>query len=450
MESAAILLGRVSRNRDLYVSNERLEARLQQNRRNAASLEATTATNELGQAFTLAELAGKSTAKKSIRRDELMTRIAGFERIARDLGHVGLFITITCPSRFHRFRTVNDGKIITDNPSYDPKESPKTGQQYLAKIWTHIRAELKRKGISPYGIRVAEPQHDGTPHWHLLLFCKQEDQDTVCRVLGKHALKDSPNEPGADQHRCLIKTIDWTKGSAAGYVAKYISKNIDGEHVGDDLNGRPATETAQRVEAWAANWGIRQFQQIGGPPVGPWRELRRIKSLPANAPDHLKRAHNAANKTAVFEGREKASVAWDHYCQAQGGVFCGRKACIKLAMFTPGKLGLYGDDASPRPYGIETTSIERYQEPGRIGQWMKRTVHWIVESDRHEWTIQRGPTKAQPTRSSDAERSETSEPWTCVNNCTDVEDAEVYSSVPQACCQRDAIHLAHFHLVTSK
>ncbi|MDO9068534.1 MAG: replication endonuclease [Deltaproteobacteria bacterium] len=418
VESAAILLGRVSRNRDLYVSNERLEARLQQNRRNAATLESTTAVNELGQAFTLAELAGKSTAKKTIRRAELMTRISGFERIARDMVHTGLFITLTCPSRFHRFRTVNDGKIIIDNPNYDPRESPKTGQEYLARIWSHMRAELKRKGISPYGFRIAEPQHDATPHWHLLLFCKPEDQDTVYRVLSKHALKDSPDEPGAAQHRCLIKVIDWSKGSAAGYVAKYLAKNIDGEHVGEDLNGRPATETAVRVEAWAANWRVRQFQQIGGPPVGPWRELRRIKSIPANAPEHLKKAHNAVNKTAVFEGRENASVAWDHYCQAQGGVFCGRKACIRLAMFTPEKLGLYGEEVSPRTYGIETTSIERYQEPGCVGTWSERTVHWIIESDRHEWTIQRAKAKAQPMGHSDAERSEASKPWTSVNNCT--------------------------------
>lgn len=416
VESAAILLGRVSRNRDLYVSNERLEARLQQNKRNTATLEATTATNELGQTFTLAELAALSTAKKSIRRAELMTRISGFERIAQDMGHPGLFITITCPSRFHRFRTVNDGRTIIDNPNYDPKESPKTGQKYLAKIWSHIRAEFKREGITPYGIRIAEPQHDATPHWHLLLFCKPEDQDTVCHVLKKHALKDCPNEPGATQHRCVIKPIDPSRGSAAGYVAKYIAKNIDGDHVGDDLTGLPATQTAIRVEAWAANWGIRQFQQIGGPPVGPWRELRRINSLPANAPSHLKQAHNAVNKVAIFEGRENASVAWDHYCQAQGGVFCGRKASIRVAMFTPGKSGLYGDDAAPRPYGIETTSIERYEEPGLLGSWVERILHWVIESDRHEWTIQRA--KTQTVRNSAAERSQTSKPWTCVNNCT--------------------------------
>ena len=115
VETAAIRLGYVNKFRDLYVSNERLAARAQQNARNAATLEATKARNELGQEFTLAQLAATSTANKSIRRAELMTRIAGFERAADHLGHTGVFLTVTCPSRFHRFVTVNGGKAVVPN-----------------------------------------------------------------------------------------------------------------------------------------------------------------------------------------------------------------------------------------------------------------------------------------------------------------------------------------------
>lgn len=66
-------------------------------------LEATTARNEEGQVLTLAELAAKSTANKAIRRAELMTRISGFERYTDAEGHQGVFITLTCPSRFQRY-----------------------------------------------------------------------------------------------------------------------------------------------------------------------------------------------------------------------------------------------------------------------------------------------------------------------------------------------------------
>lgn len=147
VEAAAISVGRVNKHHDLYVSEERLRTRRQQHIRNQAMLESTYLRNELGQEFTLAQLAEKSTSNKSIRRAEVMTRISGFERIAKAEKHVGLFITITCPSRFHRWRTVNRGKKALTNPNYDPAETPSTGQTYLAKVWSEIRADLGRRKI---------------------------------------------------------------------------------------------------------------------------------------------------------------------------------------------------------------------------------------------------------------------------------------------------------------
>lgn len=417
VEAAAIQLGRVSKNRDPYVSNEGLRARLQQNARNAASLESTIARNELGQEFTLAELAATSTANKSIRRGELMARIAGFERIALANAHAGLFLTMTCPSRFHKCRLVNDGRSVIENPNYAPTENPRTAQAYLQKVWSCIRAELKRRELGVYGFRIAEPQHDGTPHWHLLLFCDAQQVQAIEGIVRKHCLKDSPDEPGAREHRCDIKRIDWNKGSAAGYVAKYVSKNIDGEHVGQDLDGRPAKETALRVEAWASRWGIRQFQQIGGPPVGVWRELRRVRSLPAGAPKHLRDAHAAANKANEIKGRQGPCVAWDRYCEAQGGVFCGRKARIKLMKVAPEKLGRYGDEQAARPVGIETLVKELMSTATDAGS-AYRLVYWSAESTRHDWEIVR---KAGQTAHEGFPegRAMPATPWTSVNNCTD-------------------------------
>ena len=244
------------------------------------------------------------------------------------------------------------------------------------------------------------------------------DTDALRAVVTRYALAESPAEPGAHRHRVDFKAIDWTKGSAAGYIAKYVSKNIDGHGVGDDLNGKPATDTAARVEAWATTWGIRQFQQIGGPPVGVWRELRRIQSLPDGAPAHLVAAHRAVNKVAKIEGRENASVAWDRYCKAQGGVSCGRAARIKLTMITPDRLGRYGDDATPRPVGVETTDIEAWPVPWMPGQFFRRVIQWQVESSRHVWEIVRNTERLLIERSFLAERAQPARPWTRVNNCS--------------------------------
>ncbi len=417
VEGAAIRIGLVNRKRDPYVSNESLHRRAQQNARNAATLESTIARNELGQEYTLAELAAKGTANKAIRRAELMTRISGFERIARDCGHAGLFFTITCPSRMHKWRTVKGGSVI-ENPRYDGT-NPREAQAYLAKVWARIRASLKRQGLGLYGFRIAEPNHDGTPHWHLLVFHEASQLATLRATIAHYALQDSPNEPGAHLHRVDFKPIDWERGTAAGYIAKYVAKNIDGYKLEKDLIGNDALETSARVEAWAATWGIRQFQQVGGPPVTVWRELRRVEAVPEQAPDHLKAAHAAVNKTAVIEGRENASVAWDRYCKAQGGVFMGRAYRIRIATVEREGQGRYGEPLPPAPVGVETVSREEYT-PAHMA-WMNppgratRLVSWFVESTRHAWEIVTRKTRA----ALEVGKSALCAPWTCVNNCTE-------------------------------
>lgn len=415
VEGAAIKLGRVNRKRDIYVSNESLNRRLQQNQRNTDMLEGTTARNEEGQEFTLAELAAKGTSNKAIRRAELMTRISGFERIARDMQHAGLFFTVTCPSRMHKWATAGKGQI-RENGKYDGT-TPREAQQYLAKVWARIRASLKRQGIGLYGFRIAEPNHDGTPHWHLLVFHEAARFDELKATVWKYALADSPTERGADSHRVDFKPIDWTRGTAAGYIAKYVAKNIDGYKLDKDLFGNDALETSARVEAWAATWGIRQFQQVGGAPVGPWRELRRVKEVPDNAPAHLRQAHRAVNKLAVIEGRENASVAWDSYTRAQGGVFCGRDYRIRIAKQAQDKLGRYGEPLGDMPIGVETTDLE-YYTPAHMahmkGVRIERRVHWFCESKRYVWEIL-GRKKKQ---ANGEVPNGPSAPWTCVNNCT--------------------------------
>ncbi|GGI16915.1 replication endonuclease [Oxalicibacterium faecigallinarum] len=412
VEAAAISIGYVNRSRDIYVSNESVRRRAQQNRRNAAMMEATKLRNEDGFELTVAEAAAKGTANKAIRRGELMTRIAGFERIAVDCGHVGLFFTMTCPSRMHKWRSVGEGKVI-ENKKYDGT-TPKEAQEHLSQVWARIRTALARRGFNWYGFRIAEPNHDGTPHWHILVFfddrwsgiSARTALPRVCAMVRRYALQDSGTERGAKKHRVDFRPMDASKGTAAGYIAKYVSKNIDGYRVEKDLFGNDALTTARRVEAWAATWRIRQFQQVGGPPVTVWREMRRIKELPADAPEHLVQAHIACNKHDA-DSDFPAKAAWDAYCKAQGGVFTGRNYRIKLATESDGGTGRYGEALAPRPVGVHTIAMVQFRDGIVTGT---KAIETLVKSVRHVWEFLRaggGSTKAGIAR-----------PWTRVNNCT--------------------------------
>lgn len=389
LEGAAIGFGFVHRDGQCYASDQTVARRRQQKRRNADVLNETIAINESGDEFTLAELAARSVANPEIRRGELMTRIRGFEEVAAGLGHVADFWTVTCPSRMHMKRVGGGG--VEDNPAFNGT-TPTQAQQYLGRVWGRIRAALARQGTPVYGFRIAEPHHDGTPHWHLLVFFPEAHREAVRAVVRRYALADSPGEAGADKHRFTAIGIDAGKGTAAGYVAKYVAKNIDGYAVEADLFGNEAVTASHRVEAWASTWGIRQFQQVGGPPVGVWRELRRI---PAVRVDIDSGATLAAARDAADAGD------WRGYVMANGGPIRKRRDRPLQMEYGPART------INPKT-GEVAPAMTRYGEPAPkrpAGVWEVWSGR-IAKAMRHVWEI--------VTRAG----AKILRPRTRVNNCT--------------------------------
>lgn len=392
IEKTAISLGLVHRRAGIYASDETVRRRGQQKRRNRALLESLIAVNEAGQEFTLQELSDLGISNPAIRRGELMTRISGFETIAATMGHAGEFYTITAPSRFH----ARLSKTVEANPKYTNR-TPREAQAYLRKVWARIRSALRREKIAPYGFRVVEAHHDGTPHWHALFFMPSEQVARAREIVRKYAIKEDREELGADvSPRFKAVAIDRSRGTAAGYIAKYIAKNIDGENVGQDLEGQDAKAAAARVDAWAACWGIRQFQQIGGAPVSVWRELRRLEAGASDsAIDRAARAADAGDWAGFLRAME------------QGQVRVWRKEAERT--------GRYGDTVL------------------NVAGVVDRTTGEQIETRSHVWEIKRGGMPGGDkleagTSETDKSASRAASfgfdvgpilaPWSSVNNCT--------------------------------
>jgi hypothetical protein len=276
-----------------YCSNISLKRHRHQKASNREYLESQLAVNELDQEYSLAELSDLTVSNPSIRRMELITRCKGFELVAKEFNHEAIFFTLTTPSRFHRMMKITKkGKVVKVIPNKNYESlSPRDAQDYLSSLWGRIQAKLSREKIKPYGFRVAEPHHDATPHWHFLLFIDSQHTEQLISIFRRWALKDSPKEKGALEHRLKVEKIKTginpvigKEYSATGYLIKYICKNIDGYGIdnqeesasGSDWDGRNPRDMAERIEAWARTHRIRQFQQIGGPSVTVWRELRRL------------------------------------------------------------------------------------------------------------------------------------------------------------------------------
>lgn len=393
LEQVARDIELVHRHKQVYCSDDALSARRDSKRNSRRYLESMEAVDESGCAVNLAECVDSSTANPEIRRTELMVRMRGFENAAKACGHRGAFFTLTAPSKYHA--VLRYGRL---NPKYQGATVKET-QEYLCRVWQQVRAAWDREGIKAYGFRVVEPHHDGTPHWHLMLFFDPALYLKAVSIFRKYAIAEDRAELGKDtKARFDAVVIDPAKGSATGYIAKYISKNINGYQVEDDWeSGKSAKEGAERVDAWASCWGIRQFQQIGGPQVGSWRELRRLSREELQEQLVGLSANEAEKLTAIHT--EADAGDWAAYVMLMGGPNCRR--CEQLLK------NLYGrefenqfGEVVERVIGVCLREAETVEYEGQpVGSLITRLKVWTIR----EVLILRG---------------DESPPWSSGNNCT--------------------------------
>ena len=390
VEHIAIACGEVRANAASYISNQSFQEWQLQQRKNHDYLRAMIIENidNPEEQVELFDMFLKSSSNPALRRNEMMVRLRGLEEWAEENNNEALFLTLTAPSSFH---AGNGNKKWS---GVNPRET----QNYLNKVWQQFRALLSKRNIKFYGMRVAEPHKDGTPHWHALAYVPAEHKEEVIRLFKQKALELDGNEKGAAEHRCKVEECDKTKGSATAYIAKYIAKNIDGFALAGEVSDEDPTlslhDNALRVRAWASRWGLRQFQFYGGASISVWRELRRLISGQADD-EIINKAHAAAG------------IANDYaaYMEIQGGA---------LAKRTDQPIKLDYETKPANKYGEQRKAIIGLANRFSLKQVISRTKKWQIKKRPQDFAQR---TESMVERSSTANNSARSAPWTCVNNC---------------------------------
>lgn len=394
-EGAAVKSGLVNRRLWMYATQDAVERRAEQRARNRKSVEeATMYCAETGEELSLADVVDGSLSSPDKKRGELMVRVKACDSIAFDRGYVCEFWTLTAPSRYHAMTIINDD-VVVPNKHYEGK-LPSHSQKWLCGVFARARAAWKRAGLDVFGMRTAEPHHDGTTHWHLVVYGEKNELRTARWMIKRIALKDSGWEPGARERRFNFKVADGLKGAA--YAAKYASKNIDGKGLDGEVSDedqQKISASVKRADAWAGHWRIRQFQFFGTPAVTPWRLLRKFSESVGDERAAIERARAAADRGDFAD-------FW-RVCDSSK---------LDVIYSDDGKKTVYGDDAPARPCGVA--------EGGRRAVLEKKT--WVIT-----WAGAKVPDEIKRIFAAKAQQSAgfgfsgfagIARPWSCVNNCT--------------------------------
>ncbi|MFG5876121.1 replication endonuclease [Escherichia coli] len=357
--------GLVSRKESVYISHEALLDWREKRQRTRDFLKAWDVENEEGERFSLEDIYWAGLANPRNRRNEMMACVRGMEQVAEARGDVAFFVTVTAPSRFH---SVNDDGSL--NPKFCGATVRDASDYLVYRFFAAVRKTISKAGLGWYGVRTVEPHHDGTPHWHMLVFTSPENEARITEIMRNAAIREDRAELGDDiSPRFKCEKIDPAKGTPASYIATYIGKNLDASvFMGNDPktskpyadreSGKTMAETVENAIGWAALHRIRQFQFFGIPPRQVWRELRRLAGQIARNPKAPQRLDNE-DIDAILAAADVGCFAT--YITRQGGVLIPRNTyLVRTAYETAEEANDYGEFPQ-RIYGVRAPSLgEQY------------------------------------------------------------------------------------------
>ncbi|MDK1707031.1 replication endonuclease [Serratia marcescens] len=396
-----------------FVSADALIHHREQRRRMREFLKAYELVNDDGFSIDMEAVYYAGNSNPRHRRVEMMITVKGMQEIAETRGDNAFWFTITCPSKYHA--------TLQNSGAPNPKWTARTvrdSSDYLVNLFAGVRKKLNRKGLRWYGVRVAEPHHDGTVHWHVMVFCRPEDEEAITDILREFAIREDRAELGDDiTPRFEVEQITKEKGSPLSYIAAYIGKNIDGSKLTkpdpqtgeppvDHESGKSIADTVEHAIAWASLHRVRQFQFFGIPSRQTYRELRRLAGQLDREGKDGKKQQRLTDKAMddVMSAADAGCIAT--YILKQGGILRPRNEHIVRTA--------YSEADKPNDYGEHGTQIYGIWSP-HLGEASRICTHpdnW----QRVRKAIQAGGAADRQGVDVDLQGGSAA-PWTRGNNC---------------------------------
>ncbi|ELV2161524.1 replication endonuclease, partial [Escherichia coli] len=405
----------VSRKTSPYLSQDALSEFRAQREKTRDFLKSFMLENEDGFTIDLETVYYAGVSNPVHRKAEMMATMKGLELLAEARGDRAVFLTVTCPSKYHA--TTENGH---PNPKWNGATMRDSSDYLVNTFFAAVRKKLNRDGLRWYGIRTVEPHHDGTVHWHMMVFAHPEEIDTIVSHTRDIAIQEDRHELGDDiTPRFKAEYVDGSKGTPTSYIATYIGKNLDSRAVDgidpktgkprvDHETGKSMAESVERAIGWARLHRVRQFQFFGIPSRQVWRELRRLASQMARNPEGPQRLKDDA-MDAVLAAADAGCFAT--YIEKQGGVLVPRKDyLIRTAYDLADELNDYGEQ-SVQIYGIWSPLI------GESSRVCTHPDNWKL--------VRRKPEAEDSARENGFDlQGGPAAPWTRGNNCPRVQETD--------------------------
>lgn len=145
----------------------------------------------------------------------IQNRINTLSNEAKEKDLKPIFMTLTLPSEYHKYKTNKKTKNLEVNPKYE-FISHREAVKELTKMFARLRQDRSLKELTKEEriyFRVNEPHKNGTPHTHILLFVPSHRINRVVTAF-KRLFDTKANDIQTDIE------------NATAYIMKYINKTL--------------------------------------------------------------------------------------------------------------------------------------------------------------------------------------------------------------------------------